>query len=57
MSFEGEPLWIIGIIAFAILCVWLLIKVAFQLERQDERRGRRDLDEGGNVYDPTDGAP
>lgn len=48
-------LWIIGLTAFFILCIWLIIKVAFQLERQDERGGRRDLDEQGGGYLDIDG--
>jgi hypothetical protein len=48
-------LWIAGIVAFFAISIWLVIRVAFQLEREDQRRGRRDLDEGGNVFDPSDG--
>jgi hypothetical protein len=48
--------WIVAIIAFFAVSVWLLIRVSFQLERRDRRRGRRDLDEGGNVFNPNDGA-
>lgn len=48
-------LWIGGIVAFFVLCMWLVIRVSFQLERRDRRRGRRDLDEGGSIFDPNDG--
>lgn len=50
-------LWIAGIAAFFLICVWLVIRASMQIERQDERTGRRDLDEGGNVFDPTSGPP
>lgn len=50
-------LWIVGIVVFFAFCVWLIIRVSFQLERQDHRRGRRDLDEGGNIFDADGGAP
>jgi hypothetical protein len=49
-------LWIAGLGAFFAVCIWLVIRVAFQIERQDARRGRRDLDEGGNYFD-GDGGP
>lgn len=48
-------LWIAGIVAFFALCMWLLIRGTFQAERRDRRSGRRDLDEGGNFFDPSDG--
>lgn len=57
MADLNSTLWIIGIVAFFAMCVWLIIRVAFQLERQDQRRGRRDLDEGGSFVDPNDGLP
>jgi hypothetical protein len=50
-------LWIIGIAFVFAFCIWVIIRVSMQLERQDARRGRRDLDEGGNVFDPSDGPP
>jgi hypothetical protein len=45
-------LWIAGIVAFVAVCLWLVIRASFQLEQRDERQGRRDLDEGGNVFGP-----
>ncbi len=55
MTDLSSVLWIAGIVAFFAICVWLLIRTAFQLEKQDRRRGRRDLDEGGNIFDPDSG--
>lgn len=48
-------LWLTGIGAFFVVCIWLLIRTSFQIERRDRRLGRRDLDEGGNIFDPNDG--
>jgi hypothetical protein len=48
-------IWIAGIFAFLAACIWLLIRTAFQLERKDRRRGRRDLDEGGSIFGPDEG--
>lgn len=45
MTFEGNPLWLIGILAFVGFALWYLVKSCFHLEDQDARNGRRDLDE------------
>jgi uncharacterized membrane protein len=45
-------IWIAGIAAFFAVCLWLVIRASFLLEQRDARQGRRDLDEGGNVFGP-----
>lgn len=45
MSFEGNPLWLIGIAAIVLGGIWYLIQACFHLEDKDARSGRRDLDE------------
>jgi hypothetical protein len=52
-----EVLWIAGIVVFFAVAIWFLIRASLQIERDDTRKGRRDLDEGGNVFDPTDVPP
>lgn len=48
MTFEGNPLWLIGIAALVFGGGWYLIQACFQLEDQDARTGRRDLDDDGH---------
>lgn len=45
MSFEGNPLWLIGIFLAVCVSLWYLVKICFHLEDQDAKTGRRDLDE------------
>jgi hypothetical protein len=49
MSFEGNPLWLVGIAAALIYAVWFLIQGAMHLDDQDARNGRRDLDDDGHL--------
>lgn len=49
MTFEGNPLWLVGIAAFVIGIIWFTIKACFQVERQDEMNGRKDLDEDSHL--------
>ena len=53
MSFT-TLLWIVGIVVFFVIAIWLIIQATFQVERNDQRRGRRDLDQGGFI-DPDAG--
>lgn len=45
MTFEGNPLWLIGIAIFVVGGLWFLIRACFHIEDQDARTGRRDLDD------------
>ena len=45
MVVDGNPLWLVGIGAFVVICLWLLFAAVMHLERMDARRGRPDLDD------------
>jgi hypothetical protein len=49
MTFEGNPLWLIGIVLVVVYSLYWLVKVCFHLEDQDARNGRRDLDDDGHM--------
>jgi hypothetical protein len=49
MTFEGNPLWLIGIAAAVIYGVWVLIRACLHVENQDAINGRRDLDDDGHL--------
>ncbi len=49
MTFEGNPLWLIGILGVVIFGFWYLIRACLYIEDQDARNGRKDLDDDGHL--------
>ena len=55
VSFDGNPLWIVGIVAAVVLVFWVTCIGALRSDRRDRTLGRRDRGGSGSVYADVDG--